>query len=100
MRVLAWIVDRVQGRADAVESPFGLMPPYDAITWSGLDFAPDSYSEIMDINREGALAEADELKDYFAQYGAKLPLELEAERQAFADRISKAPAVWEIKDAA
>ncbi len=100
MRVLSWIVDRVQGRANAVDSPFGLMPTYGDITWSGLDFAEASFSDIMDISREGAMAEAEELKEYFAQFGAHLPPELEAERQAFADRVGSAPSLWEIKSAA
>jgi phosphoenolpyruvate carboxykinase (GTP) len=99
-RVLKWIVDRVNGRADAVESPFGLMPTYDTLTWAGLDFAKGKYSAIMDINREGAEAEAAEVKEYFAKFGSHLPPELEAQRKAFADRIAKAPSVWKIADAA
>ena len=58
MRVLKWIVDRVQGRAEAVESPFGLMPRYEDITWAGLDFSRDKYHGIMDIARQGLMAEA------------------------------------------
>jgi len=100
MRVLKWVVDRVNGRAGAVDSPFGKMPQYQDITWAGLDFTEDKFYEIMDINREGALTEAEALKEYFAQFGAALPPALEQERQAMADRASKAPAVWSLKDVA
>ena len=57
MRVLKWIVDRVRGRAGAVESPFGMMPTYEDITWAGLDFSKDKYLKIMNISRDGAMAE-------------------------------------------
>jgi phosphoenolpyruvate carboxykinase (GTP) len=94
MRVLKWVIERVRGRAQAVESPFGLMPRYDDITWAGLDFSPQKYHGITDINREGALGEAEALKEYFAKFGSHLPPELEAERKALAERAGKAPQVW------
>ena len=100
MRVLKWIVDRVRGRSGAVESPFGLSPRYEDITWAGLDFSPEKYAHIMDISREGALAEAAEIKTYFEKFGSALPPELEEQRKLLEERASKAPAVWTISSAA
>jgi len=100
MRVLKWIVDRVNGNAGAVDGPFGRMPKYEDITWAGLDFTADKFSGIMDINRDGALEEAEALKEYYTSFGAAMPQELEAERQAMADRANAAPEVWKITDAA
>ncbi len=100
MRVLKWIVDRVRGRSGAVESPFGLSPRYEDITWAGLDFSTDKYAHIMDITREGALAEAAEIKNYFATFGAALPPELEAQRKLLEERATKSPKVWTISSAA
>ncbi len=94
MRVLKWVVDRVNGKAEAVESPFGLMPRYNDLTWTGIDFDTVKYHGITDINREGALGEAEALKEYFAKFGSALPPELEKQRQALADRAGKAPEVW------
>jgi phosphoenolpyruvate carboxykinase (GTP) len=94
MRVLKWIVDRVQGRAGAVESPFGLMPRYEDITWAGLAFSKDKYLHIMDINRDGALAEAAEIKEYYKTFGSHLPAELEKQRQALEERAGKIAQVW------
>jgi phosphoenolpyruvate carboxykinase (GTP) len=94
MRVLKWIVDRVRGRADAVESPFGLMPRYEDITWEGLDFSKDKYLNIMNINRDGALAEAAEIKQFFNTFGSRLPPELEAQRKKLEERAGAAPQVW------
>jgi phosphoenolpyruvate carboxykinase (GTP) len=94
MRVLKWIIDRVHGRAEALESPFGMIPRYEDITWAGLDFSREKYQTITDIAREGGQAEAEALKEYFGQFGDHLPPELEAQRQALADRLAKAPEVW------
>jgi phosphoenolpyruvate carboxykinase (GTP) len=94
MRVLKWVVERVHGKADAVDSPFGLMPRYEDITWAGINFDKNKYKGITDINREGALAEAEALKDYFAKFGKDLPPEMEKQRQDLAERAKKAPEVW------
>ncbi|MGB0671221.1 MAG: phosphoenolpyruvate carboxykinase domain-containing protein, partial [Rhodospirillales bacterium] len=99
MRVLKWIVDRVRGRAEAVESPFGLMPTYQDLNWQGLSFNEDTFAKIMDVDREQALAEAAEQRDHFDVFGDKLPAALEEQRQAFISRLDKAPAVWEMKKA-
>ncbi|MFO1154172.1 MAG: phosphoenolpyruvate carboxykinase (GTP) [Rhodospirillales bacterium] len=100
MRVLKWIVDRVRGRSGAVESPFGLSPRYEDITWAGLDFSTDKYAHIMDISRDGALAEAAEIKGYFDKFGNHLPPELEKQRQELDARAAKSPEVWTISSAA
>ncbi len=96
MRVLKWVVDRVNGHADAVESAFGLMPRYEDITWKALDFSLEDYHGIMDINRAGAVGEAEAIKEYFANFGDHLPSELEEQRQALANRASNSPEVWKI----
>ena len=94
MRVLKWIVDRVRGHAGAVESPFGLMPRYEDMTWAGLDFSKDKYLKIMNISRDGAMAEAAEIQEYFSTYGDRLPPELEAQRKALKERAGASPQVW------
>ena len=94
MRVLKWIVDRVRGRAGAVESPFGLMPSYEDMTWAGLDFSKDKYLKIMNISRDGALAEAADIREYFSTIGDRLPPELEAQRKALEERAGAQPQVW------
>ncbi|MCB1904381.1 MAG: phosphoenolpyruvate carboxykinase (GTP), partial [Gammaproteobacteria bacterium] len=96
MRVLKWVVDRVRGRAGAVESPFGKMPRYEDITWAGLNFTEAKYHGIMDIAKEGALSEAEAIKKYFEGYGKHLPAELEQQRRTFEERAKAAPTVWKI----
>ena len=100
MRVLQWIVDRTHGRGHAVESPFGLMPKREDINWSGLPYDEWKFYELMQVEREAAKAEAEEQKAYFAKFGDRLPAELEKQRQGLTQRLSKAPEVWRLEEAA
>ena len=96
MRVLKWIVDRVHGRAGAVESPFGLMPRYEDINWEGLDFSKEKFVLLTEANRQGILTETEELKAYFGTFGERLPEELERQRRLFEERARKAPEIWRV----
>ena len=100
MRVLEWIVNRVNNKTTGVESPFGTMPTRGDLNWQGLDFDENSFHSIMDIAKANGLAEAAEIGDYFKQFGDALPGELEAERVKLAERLEGAPEVWKITEAA
>ena len=52
MRVLAWMLGRVEGRAQASETAFGHSPRYDDLTWDGLDFARAAFDDIMNLDAE------------------------------------------------
>ena len=97
MRVLKWIFERVNGKKDAAESPFGYMPIYDDIHWSGLEnFTSDTFEEIMDIDCNAGKKEVQELKDYFKTFEERLPTEIENQRVEFGKRLNKSPEVWRI----
>ncbi|MBI3707943.1 MAG: phosphoenolpyruvate carboxykinase (GTP) [Proteobacteria bacterium] len=98
MRVLKWIVDRVHGRAGAVESPFGHMPRYQDLNWDGFKLDHATFHAIMDINRDEAMREAEDQKTHFALFGDRLPAELELHRMMLAARLSTAPTVWKSPD--
>ena len=98
MRVLKWMVDRIQGRADAVEGPFGLMPRHQDLNWAGTAFDKNAFHAITDIDREEARREAEDQKKWFDTFGAKLPGEMEKHRQSLLARVEKAPPVWRAPD--
>jgi phosphoenolpyruvate carboxykinase (GTP) len=52
MRVLKWIVDRVNGKSAAIESPIGWMPRYEDMDFSGIDFPKKDFDAIMTIDTE------------------------------------------------
>ncbi len=90
MRVIAWILDRVHGRKAGVETPFGLQPKYGDLNWKGLDFSEAQFKSVTDISKEGAIAEAEEIKTHFAKFADKLPKVLEDIRADLAARAAKA----------
>ena len=48
MRVLKWIIERIQGRTGAIESPLGWMPRYQDLNWKGLeDFSEAEFVECI-----------------------------------------------------
>jgi phosphoenolpyruvate carboxykinase (GTP) len=94
MRVLKWIVDRVRGRAEAVESPFGLMPRYEDIEWAGLGFPRETFLELTSVDRAAGLAEAGEQRDFFDRFGDRLPAALEEQRADLIERLNGAPEMW------
>jgi len=96
MRVLKWIVERTGGKADAVESPIGLMPTHDDITWDGLDYAQDTFEQLMQVDRAGAMNDVEDQSELFGRFGDKLPPEMEGQRQAQMKRLSDAPEVWKL----
>ena len=96
MRVLQWIVDRVNGKADAVESPFGFMPRHQDLNWKGLDFGVDTFASIMDIDTAAGRAEAEAQKELFDSFDDALPDEMETQRRALIQRLDAAPEVWRV----
>jgi len=94
MRVLEWIVGRVNGAADAVESPLGNMPRYQDLNWKGLGFDEARFNSIMTVDRAEGEHEAESQKELFESFGSKLPAEMEAQRKALVASFAGAPEVW------
>ncbi|MGD0991796.1 MAG: phosphoenolpyruvate carboxykinase (GTP) [Gemmatimonadales bacterium] len=94
MRVLKWIVDRVHGRADAVDGPLGLMPRYDDLDWKGLDFDRALFRAITDLRREAAKGEIEGVKKWFAKFGEHLPREMSEQLAELAARVEGMPETW------
>ncbi len=97
MRVLKWIVERARGRADGVESPFGIMPRHQDITWQGLDFDVETFYKLMEIDRAAGKAEAEDQEALFEKFGDTLPSEMERQRALLIDRLDQAPEVWKLE---
>jgi phosphoenolpyruvate carboxykinase (GTP) len=74
-RVLKWIFERVDGSADAVETPIGLLPTKDALDTDGLDGDVD-LDTILSVDVEGWRAAIPQIREHYAQFGDKLPAAL------------------------
>jgi phosphoenolpyruvate carboxykinase (GTP) len=89
MRVLAWIVERCQGRAQGAESPLGLMPRYEDLNWAGMEkLTPGRFAELTRIDAAAWKEELRSHDELFAKLGARLPSALEARRGRMHERLA------------
>ena len=76
MRVLEWILKRCAGEVDAKETAIGFLPYAKDIDLDGLDMTTEDLEKILFIDKKRWSAEADEIKEYYKQFGDRLPKEL------------------------
>ncbi len=88
LRVLSWILDRVAGRADALDTPIGQMPTADALPLEGLEISPEQVRELLAVDADGWREEFDRLRAEFALYGDRVPAQLHARLQESIDRLA------------
>ena len=81
MRVLQWIAQRCQGRAQGMETALGIMPRFEDLNWQGLDkVSPHQYGELSRIDSSAWREELHSHDELFAKLGKRLPAALEARR--------------------
>jgi len=81
-RVLEWIFDRCDGKAQATETPIGMVPEPDDLDSNGLNISGSDLAKLLSVDIDGWLAEVPRIKEHFAKFGDRLP---EGLRQEVAD---------------
>ena len=89
LRVLDWIIQRCQNKIDAKETPIGYVPIKGDIDTSGLDIADENLDALFTIDPDQWLAEMNEIKEYFNEFGERLPKQLLNEHAKVVDSLSK-----------
>ena len=80
LRVLEWIIDRCEGKADANETAIGYVPKAEDINIEGLeDFDIETLKSILEVDKSLWRTEVDGIKEFYAKFGDKLPAELKQE---------------------
>ncbi len=86
-RVLAWVFERCAGRADGRETPIGLVPSPDDLELSGLAIDDADLHALLHVDAEGWLREIPLIREYYEQFGVKLPAELSHELHQLERRL-------------
>jgi phosphoenolpyruvate carboxykinase (GTP) len=86
-RVLKWIVERVEGRGAAVDTPIGRVPTVDALDLRGLDVDPAAVEAALRVDVDEWKAEVPQVTEWFEKFGDKLPAVLWAELDALKARL-------------
>lgn len=76
MRVLDWILKRCGGEVEAQETAIGYLPYAKDIDLEGLDYSVETLESILTVDKARWSAEADEIAEYYKQFGDRLPKEL------------------------
>ncbi len=88
MRVMKWMIDRIEGHGRGEEHIFGVTPRYLDLHWDGLDFSTDQYMQVTSLDLQ---AWRDELKlhdELFEQLSHRLPQELVDTKDRLTQRLS------------
>ncbi len=81
LRVLRWIIDRCEGRVGAVELPIGYLPRPGDIDLKGIDVSDDTLGQLLAVDPEQWRAEMEQIGEYLAGFGDRLPAQLSAEHR-------------------
>ncbi len=88
MRVLKWMIDRIEGKATGTETGFGVAPTYNEINWTGLDFSQAQFDSVTSLNKDDWKAEIALHTELFTQLAYHLPKELEETKTQLAQRLA------------
>ncbi|MCU1633326.1 MAG: phosphoenolpyruvate carboxykinase [Micrococcaceae bacterium] len=89
-RVLKWVIERLEGTADAVETPIGFVPTGDGIDLTGLDMTPAEVEAAVHVDAVEWAQELEGIEQWYAGFGASLPDELKGQLEELKERFSNA----------
>ena len=87
-RILKWVIERAEGRAAAVDTPIGFVPPVDAIDTTGLDVTPEALSAALGVDPKEWLQELPLVAEHYDQFGGRLPGAMHEELAELTKRLS------------
>lgn len=76
MRVLWWILQRIEGKLLTLNSKIGIHPIFDKFCWKGLDFSPSNFEKIISVNPVEWKKEIKSHQQIIEKIGEKFPVEL------------------------
>jgi phosphoenolpyruvate carboxykinase (GTP) len=90
VRVLKWILERVEGRGGAQETPIGYVPARNAVTLDGLKVSGEAMDELLNVNMQDWEPEIADTREFFAKFGSRLPREIREEQEKLSRRFQRA----------
>ncbi|HET7385536.1 MAG TPA: phosphoenolpyruvate carboxykinase (GTP) [Nocardioidaceae bacterium] len=86
-RVLKWALERIDGKADAVETPIGYVPTPESMDTDGLDISKEELAAALDVDVEEWKAEIPQITEWFEKFGDALPAVLWTELDGLKARL-------------
>ena len=87
-RVLKWIVERLEGAGDAVETPIGFTPTPESLDTTGLDISAEDLEDSLKVDPEEWRAELADIEQWFERFGDSLPTSIQDELHQLRERVA------------
>jgi phosphoenolpyruvate carboxykinase (GTP) len=88
MRVLKWMIDRIEGKVKGDKHAFGISPRYEELNWEGLAFTPEQFRQVIDIDLPAWDKELQLHHELFQQLEHRLPVELKQTKAQIEKRLA------------
>ena len=89
LRVLEWMIKRVEGKANAVETPIGQLPAAADLNLDGVDLGDEARATLFGYDQAGWQAEFASIAGYLEEYGARMPAALKDEQARIAAALAR-----------
>jgi len=89
VRVLKWMVDRIEGRAAATDTPIGYVPTPSSLTLDGLNISRENLDELLSVNSNDWAQETQATTKFFEIFGNRLPQEIANQQKALTDGLAR-----------
>jgi phosphoenolpyruvate carboxykinase (GTP) len=89
VRVLKWILERVEGRGAAQETPIGYVPKAEGLTLDGLKITRGTIEELLRVDVGDWEQEAGDTKEFLQKFGERLPRERREEHDQLTHRLGR-----------
>ena len=90
LRVLEWMIARVEGKAQGVATPIGTLPARHELRMDGLAIDGAALDELLHVDQEGWQAEVGAIGDYLREFGPRMPQQLHDELRRVGDALAGA----------
>jgi phosphoenolpyruvate carboxykinase (GTP) len=89
VRILKWILDRVEGNGTADETPIGYVPTKNSLTLDGVSISNAALNELLRVNPSDWDGEMDDSRQFLSKFGTRLPREIREEHEKLARRFQR-----------
>jgi phosphoenolpyruvate carboxykinase (GTP) len=89
VRVLKWILERVEGGGAAQETPIGYVPAKNGLTLEGLQISNEAVNELLLVNPGDWEPELEDSKQFFGKFGERLPRPIRDEHERLSRRFQR-----------
>jgi phosphoenolpyruvate carboxykinase (GTP) len=89
-RVLKWVFERVNGDADAIDTPIGKLPTKESLDTDGLEIDQADLDTILSVDVDGWKSAVPQIREHFARFGDRLPAALNVEVDTLETKLADA----------